>query len=191
MPRLIGLYSPAPQSGKSSVAAYLTSYGYRTVSFASPLKAMVRSFLAHAGYTHDQMDDLFGPAKKEQILPELGVSPRHLLCTLGTEWGRECISPDVWLKCWQRNVKYYLDNDLPVVCDDVRFPNEAELIRKLGGELWMVTRPGVRRRGNHASEGSLDGYAYFDRRLSNAGSLMELYQAVRRVIDATTPQYTS
>jgi hypothetical protein len=191
MARLIGLYSPAPQSGKSSVASYLTSYGYRTVSFAGPLKAMVRSFLAHTGYTHDQVDELFGPSKKERIIPELGVSPRHLLCTIGTEWGRECISPDVWLKCWQRNVDYYLANDLPVICDDVRFANEAELVRELGGELWMVTRPGTTRRGNHASEGGLDNFPYFDRRLTNDGSLVELYQAVRRVIDATTPQLTS
>ena len=55
----------------------------------------------------------------------------------------------------------------------------------------MVTRPGVRRRGSHASEGSLDNFPYFDRRLTNDRSLVDLYQAVRRVIDATTPQYTS
>ena len=30
-----------------------------------------------------------------------------------------------------------------VAFDDVRFPNEAEMIRRLGGELWLVDRPGV------------------------------------------------
>jgi hypothetical protein len=191
MPRLIGLYSSAPQSGKSSIASYLSTYGYRTVSFASPLKAMVRSFLTHAGYTYDQVDDLLTPAQKERVIPELGVSPRHLLQTLGTEWGRECISPDVWVKCWKRNVKYYLTSDLPVICDDVRFPNEAEAIRELGGELWLVTRPGTRRHTSHASEGSLDDFPYFDRRLTNNGTLIDLYQSVRRVIDITTPELAS
>ena len=75
MPRLIGLYSSAPQSGKSSVASYLSTYGYRTVSFASPLKAMLRSFLTHAGYTYDQVDDMLTPANKEKAIPEFGVSP--------------------------------------------------------------------------------------------------------------------
>lgn len=191
MPRLIGLYSPAPQSGKSSVASYLSGYGYRTVSFAAPLKAMVRSFLVHAGYDPSDVDELFGPSRKERILPEFGVSPRHLLQTLGTEWGRDCIAPDVWLKCWRRNVQYYLSNDLPVICDDVRFANEANLVRELGGELWMITRPGARRRGEHASEGGLDDFPYFDRRLSNDGSLVDLYQAVRRVVELSTPQLTS
>lgn len=191
MPHLIGLYSSAPQSGKSSVAAYLSTYGYRTVSFASPLKAMVRSFLTHAGYTYDQVDDLLAASHKEKVIPEFGVSPRHLMQTLGTEWGRECVSPDVWLKCWSRNVKHYLGSDLPVICDDVRFPNEADLIRKLGGELWLVTRPGVKRNTSHASEGALDNFPYFDRRLVNSGTLVDLYQSVRRVIDATTPELAS
>jgi len=114
-----------------------------------------------------------------------------LLQTLGTEWGRECISPDVWVKCWKRNVKYYLTSDLPVICDDVRFPNEAEAIRELGGELWLVTRPGTRRHTSHASEGSLDDFPYFDRRLTNNGTLIDLYQSVRRVIDITTPELAS
>jgi hypothetical protein len=191
MPRLIGLYSSAPQSGNSSVASYLSTYGYRTVSFATPLKAMVRSFLVHAGYTYDQVDDLLTPNQKERILPELGVSPRQLMQTLGTEWGRDCVRPDVWLRCWERNVKYYLSSDLPVICDDVRYPNEADLIRKLGGELWLITRPGVRRTTSHASEGSLDDFPCFDRRLDNSGTLIDLYQSVRRLSDVTTPELAS
>jgi hypothetical protein len=169
----------------------LSTHGYRTVSFATPLKAMVRSFLVHAGYTYNQIDDLFKPTQKERVLPEFGVSPRHLMQTLGTEWGRECVRPDVWLRCWERNVDHYLSSHLSVVCDDVRYPNEADLIRELGGELWLITRPGTRRGTSHPSEGSLDDFPYFDRRLVNSGTLINLYQSVRDVADITTSEFVS
>ena len=39
-----------------------------------------------------------------------------------------------------------------VVITDVRFPNEADLILGLGGELVRVDRPGVRAGDQHASE---------------------------------------
>ena len=41
MQKIIGLYSPAPQSGKSTVASELEQRGYVTVPFAETLKLML------------------------------------------------------------------------------------------------------------------------------------------------------
>lgn len=169
MSNLIGLYSPAPQSGKTTVAnALAASQGFCRVAFADPLKAMTCRFLEGLGYREDQAQRLVH-VDKAVTIPELGVTARHLLQTLGTEWGRTCVAPDVWLKCWQAAAKRHPR----VVADDVRFPNEAQLIRDMGGQLWCIVRPGVEAATTHASEGGLAGWE-FDRVIVNDGTLREL-----------------
>ena len=177
-PRVIGLYSPAPQSGKTAVAYELQQRGYILVSFAGPLKRMLGVFLSSAGYGQEQIQSLLFE-KKEGRIPEFGVSARHMMQTLGTEWGRECISPNVWVDVWRNSVQKWLDGGLNVVVDDVRFPNEYHAIKAMpDSEMWYVTRerttpPTL----EHSSEGALDDHG-FDRRLINNSSLNDLYDQV-------------
>ncbi|MGA0848037.1 MAG: hypothetical protein ACO3PY_05475 [Pontimonas sp.] len=180
-PRLIGLYSPAPSSGKSTVASYLTEHGFYTVPFARPIKLMVRTFLIQLGYGPTEIDHYLDAGKKD-VIDGIRTTPRQLMQTLGTEWGRQCVHPQVWLMCWERLAQQKLDLGISVVCDDVRFPNEAALIRRLGGELWRIERPSTERGTSHASEGSLDDYPLFDRRLTNDGTLLRLYGQVQQIV---------
>ena len=170
--KLIGLYSPAPQSGKSTVASILTEHGYYNVPFAAPLKRMIRTFLTQLGYGPDAIDE-FLTTGKEKKLSGINCTTRHLLQTLGTEWGRTCVHPEVWLQCWQATTMRYLRSSTSIVVDDVRFPNEADLIRSLGGELWHIERPTAELLTEHASEGALADYS-FDRYLLNDSSLGDL-----------------
>jgi hypothetical protein len=169
MADLIGLYSPAPQSGKTTLAnALVTAWGYHRIAFADPLKAMAVQFLLSLGYRQDQAEQLVYVDKGAK-LPQLGVTVRHLLQTLGTEWGRTCIEPDVWLKCWGASAALHPR----VVADDVRFPNEAQLIKDLGGEVWLIVRPGLIDTSGHASEGSLADWP-FDRVIANDGTVEDM-----------------
>ena len=180
-PRVIGLYSPAPQSGKTSVAYALQENGYILVSFASPLKRMLGVFLSSAGYGQDRIESLLFEEKEARI-PEFGVSSRHLMQTLGTEWGRECIGPDVWVEVWQNSVQKWLDGGLNVVVDDMRFPNEWDAIKALDGECWYVTRPRTPKPDSeHASEGALENHG-FDHRLTNDSDLPSLHRQVRHLV---------
>lgn len=172
-PQLIGLYSPAPQSGKTTIAKVLQSHGYTLVPFAEPLKLMLAPLLSSLGYT-DLEVHRFLYEQKGECVPELGITPRAMLQTLGTEWGRTCISPDVWLKHWKVRVSKHER----VVVDDVRFVNEAELIRSMGGQVWLIHRPGVRRGTNHASEGGLDEWPYFSDCIYNGSTLEHLEQVI-------------
>jgi hypothetical protein len=178
IPQLIGLYSPAAQSGKTTVATTLGyTHGYTIVSFASPIKYVIANFLCQLGYAANQATYLT-TVDKEAMIPELGVSARHLMRTLGTEWGRECVCPDVWLKCWEVQCRKV---NGPIVVDDVRFPNEFDLVKKLGGRMWRIERPGVQRLTYHASEGGLDKYA-FDATLVNAGTVDDLDSTLRLML---------
>lgn len=173
---LIGLYSPAPQSGKTSVSRVLEQRGYIRVPFAETLKHMVYTLLIDMGYAPTQATRLLYDSK-EEVVRGLGVSTRHLLRTLGTEWGRECVAPDMWLRVWEARMKQF---DL-VVVDDIRFENEAELVRELGGEVWMVQRAGTVNTSTHASEGGLDAWPHFSQYIANNGTLEQLIHAVTAI----------
>jgi hypothetical protein len=177
MLKLIGLYSSAAQSGKSTVANYLRSRdGYDVVPFAQTLKEMALPMLIAMGYSEYQAHHLL-TENKEFVLP-IGVSVRHLLRTLGTEWGRSCIHPEVWLYCWRERIKY----SSYVIVDDVRFPNEANLVKELGGTIVRIVRPGVQVDTTHSSEGGLDTYEGFDCTLVNNGDLQQLYSLIDQVL---------
>ena len=181
-PRLIGLYSSAPASGKTTIANYLNNHGYRTISFASPLKTMVRVFLREFGLHHETIDQyLF--INKEYPIPEVGVSARHLCQTLGTEWGRACVHPEIWVNVWRRGVESSLKRGIDVVADDCRFPNEFRTIKELGGEIWRIERPGFVFSGSHVSEGALNHH-HFDHVVTNDANLTQLYAYVRSRISA-------
>lgn len=173
--RIIGLYSPAPQSGKTFTATVLAHQGFAPVSFAEPLKRMACEFLHNFGYREDEAAKLVW-VDKHRFIPEIGITARQLLQRLGTEFGRQQIADDVWIRCWEARVMRQGD----VVTDDVRFLNEAQAIKAGGGEMWKIIRPTAAHDGDHASEGSLDNWDQFDVVIDNDGSLEQL----RRKIDA-------
>jgi hypothetical protein len=180
---IIGIYSPAPQSGKTFAATVLAHHGFQPVSFAEPLKRMAVVFLTSFGYREDEALKLVW-VDKHKLIPEIGCTARRLLQTIGTEWGRQQISDEVWVDCWATRAGRYHN----VVTDDVRFLNEAEAVKAAGGQVWKIVRRSAVHDGQHVSEGGLDDWDGFDVVIDNDGSIEEF----RRKIDAclrsaTTP----
>jgi len=176
MQKIIGLYSPAPQSGKSTVAAHLKQQGYAVVPFAETLKLMLIPMLESLGYDKHGANYLVHQAK-QVVVQDAGVSVRHMLQTLGTEYGRQCIHPDIWVRCWKGRASRFD----AVVADDVRFPNEAKMIKLLGGEMWRIDRPDAANAFDHASEGSLNSYREFDRYITNDGTIEDLISKLQDI----------
>jgi|SRR5579883_2076446 len=141
---VIGFYGPAG-SGKSTAADILVaSYAFRLVSFSAPIKEAMKAI----GLTEEEIN---GSKKEHPTEKLLWRSPRYAMQTFGTEWGRNLIHPDIWIELWRRKVSSLPDN-IPVVCDDVRFPNEADAIHSLGGVIVRISRPTVTFQSNHPSE---------------------------------------
>jgi hypothetical protein len=178
MTRLIGLYSHAPGSGKSTVANM--TWDFKKISFASPMREFCANLLSALG--HDGVVLLRDRDKKEEKIAEIGVSPRQMMQTLGTEWGRSCIHPELWIMVAAGAVEQQQKLGRDVVIDDVRFPNEAEMVHRLGGELWLVDRPGVVYEGEHASEGALADVLP-DVVVNNSGSLEHLREVVAALLE--------
>lgn len=167
-PVLIGLASHAPECGKSTTAAILASLAYQRLPFATPVKELAVRFLTLLGVSEQEARRLAYIDKGETI-PQLGVTGRHILQTLGTDWGRNMIKPDVWIQAWKSQWQSFVRRGCLVVVDDVRFPEEANLITSLGGELWLIDRDGVPPCTTHESEGRLINYPGFTRIIHNSG----------------------
>jgi len=181
-PSLIGLYSPTPGCGKTTVASILSAFDYEILSFAQPIKEMTKVFLMSVGHPERVSDNLINNRKNDPILGS--VTTRHLLQTLGTEWGRECIYENIWVDVWENNLnnKKFNGKYKHFVVDDVRFKNEAEKIYSLGGHLWRIERPASKRRTWHKSEGGLNDWAHFHWTITNNGSLNDLDNQVIEAI---------
>lgn len=135
---LLGLVG-AKGCGKSALAHVLADrYGFQRMRLADTLKSILRS----VGLTHEQVD---GDDKEVPCSLLLGHTPRYAMQTLGTEWGRNCIGKDFWVQAFEHRIMQTLPTNphQRIVIDDIRFPNEAEMVARLGGYLWRIRRPEV------------------------------------------------
>jgi len=138
--RAIGL-SGFAGTGKTTAANYIESrYGFERRHIAEPLRAMLAVLLGRQGYGNADITDILEGSRKDGwVIPEIGRTSRHLQITLGTEWGRELVHPDLWSRTWARAVG---PRDR-AMNDSVRFPNEEISIKEdLGGITIMIQRPG-------------------------------------------------
>lgn len=154
MPTIIGIcgYKGA---GKSTVAKMLQRElpNSEVVRFAQPIKDMITALLKNY-YTEDTVKGFVDGEYKEVIIPEIGVSTRKLMQTLGTEWGRDIIDPDIWVKLLES--KLINSNKDYLLVDDLRTPNELDMLRKLGATIIKVHRE-ISNIDTHSSENYIDG----------------------------------
>ena len=177
MEKLIALTGVA-RSGKSTIAKELTKYGYTRSKFSQTLKNML---LQIPGVTEEMTE---GKLKElpQRILGDR--TPRDVMQTLGTEWGRDLVSNKIWLDAWQRSVAHLKY----VIVEDLRFPNEADLVKSLGGEIWSVTREGYDPDG-HSSETEMSKI-YPNIVIKNDGSKESLHAMLKGIVQDTPEAWT-
>lgn len=172
---LIGLCGVAG-CGKNTVASILAEHrGFKEFAFADPL------YEAVSVVTGMPVEWLKDRDNKEAVISWVGKSPRYLLQTLGTEWGRDTVKQSLWVDAAMQRTK----GVEKAVITDVRFNNEAAAIREAGGKVYLIVRPGWRclaaETASHPSEegisiGLIDGF------LSNSGDLDHLRTEVLAAI---------
>ena len=173
--KLIALYSSTPGCGKSTIARYLeTKHGYKRVSFADPMRAMLTGLYESVGLTPTRSMSLLNDKKDLDAPLPYSPTSRHLLRTLGTEWGRQCIGPAFWAEIWRRRASFMLELGSKVVCDDLRFPEELQAVADAGGITWKVQNGETADTVEHPSDGALDYVTDWDGLINNNASLHEL-----------------
>ena len=167
---IIGLCGAAG-SGKDTAASRLVLFhGFLRFAFADPI------YDAVSAITGLEIHELKDRSRKENCLGWISYSPRRLLQSLGTEWGRDMIHPEIWVMSLMQRVEGVQD----AVITDVRFSNEAEAILARGGEVWRVVGReasiGAEASG-HSSEGGVAD-KYISATITNGGSIDDLWAAV-------------
>lgn len=167
-PKIIG-FCGYPGSGKDVAAEFLVARGWQRVAFADPLRKMALAIDPWICDMHgrERLSDLvkLNGWLEVKKLPEV----RRLLQYIGTQAVREIIGPNTWVDIAVRS----MEPCRSVVITDVRFANEAEMIRRRGGLICWVQRDsaGDRRHNAHISE----QYPFtMDRAINNNGTLQEL-----------------
>jgi hypothetical protein len=150
--------------GKDSVANILINkYGYRNDSFANP----IRKFIALLTNSVNADETYQLDADKEEPIEWLGgISKRYMMQTLGTEWGRDLVHPEIWINALWRRVDVK-NASVPLVISDIRYEDEAQSVREKGGWVVHVCRPGLPQTDMHETESNLyikktDGIVYND-----------------------------
>ena len=180
MTKYIGLVGRA-RSGKDTVALHLIEkHGYTRVAFADrmrdaveALNPVIRIDADGLIYTLAQGLKMYGWEGLKTYSPDI----RGYLQRMGTEVGRYMFGEDFWVEQALRVSEAYER----VVFSDVRYPNEAERIRKEGGVLWRVEREGIEKSDEHTSE-SLIETIKVDSVVKNNGTIEELFAKVDKLM---------
>lgn len=148
-------------SGKDTFCDYT---GFRKIGFADALKYTCQDLTGH-DYTLRETKDM-------EIWP--GVTGRKVLETIGAVM--RSLNENYWVDIvidqtfWSNNV----------VIPDVRYENEIERIRSLGGKIIRINRPGCQRTGHESDNwDKLD----VDYEIDNSGTLDEFHEKIKECID--------
>lgn len=157
------------QNGKSTACNVLIEKGYEVLNFADPLKeigaelAGAPLFECYDEKSKEAQRSMFVYVEDIKLLMERNNLPfpnvlnninvlefqslRRLLQWVGSELFREADK-----NFWINKLTDKMIVGKKYVIGDVRFPNEAEAIRRRGGSIVLVKRPGIVSTDTHASE---------------------------------------
>jgi hypothetical protein len=191
---LIGLGNYA-RVGKDAVASVLVQeHGFTRVAFADALKELALK-ADPLIYSNAMVNVATGRGHLKQVVHANGwenaknqfPEVRKFLQNLGVA-AREVMGENVWVDAAfagfnQHGPEGRFLGESDVVVTDVRFPNEFERIKDLGGKLVKVSRPGYGPANQHVSETALEDFEW-DYELQNNGTLDDLPAKVASMLEA-------
>ncbi|UOG75628.1 hypothetical protein MTX78_03320 [Hymenobacter tibetensis] len=167
-------------SGKDTVARLIQELQperqWQIRSVGEPIKAVC------AALAGEDTLPYYSQEGKTELLPPFGRTRGEMLQQVGLalrQW-----EPDIWVQAFFSQLP---PNQFTLI-PDVRFPNEANLIRSRGGLMLRVEGDPLHQRGdgtrddNHPSETALDDYPHFAATIYNTGSYTDLEQQVRNLL---------
>jgi hypothetical protein len=129
----------ATGTGKTTLARRLVrDHDFVDFHVGRPLKDMLRVL----GLSEEDVNGSSEQRARPQMLLG-GKSARYALSTLGTDWGRNMITPQLWPNAVKLRVHNHLNgaNPAPVVIDDLRFPDDWAIVKQFHGLILTIRRP--------------------------------------------------
>lgn len=181
---LIGLMG-VKGSGKSTCARYLVeNYNFTEKSFADCLKKACQEIFLLSD------EQINGSKKEEPDSRWFNCSPRKMLQFVGTDLlrdGLETIMPGIKNDVFINHFKLWYENEIKenpnaqIVVSDIRFQNEANFIKSLGGIIIKIERSSCEQSDTHVSEVEQRDIEIFDHFIHNNSSFDELFEQVNTI----------
>tara|TARA_B100000497_G_scaffold5869_1_gene5823 strand:+ start:2375 stop:2941 length:567 start_codon:yes stop_codon:yes gene_type:complete len=135
----------AKRSGKDILANHIVNkYGYTRLSFAEPLKELVKLIF---NFSDEQVGLIDGDNEEKDTIDERwGISPRKALQFIGTEVLQHKIQeliPNIGRDYFANILLSKIENDKTYVISDLRFIHEYEKIKHLDIDIIKVIRPSL------------------------------------------------
>lgn len=175
---LIGL-SGLKGSGKDTVADVLVEeFGWVKVGMSDALHEYlsVLNPRIDGTFTYNDLVNEYGYVEAKTN-PEV----RRLLQVFGTDIFRDMVDENFWVNKTREKVQGFLDRGIDVVVTGIRFPNEADMIKTLGGALVEVIRSSDMK-DTHPSENQM-GDIPMNWYVLNTGSLEMLKFQARGLVE--------
>lgn len=167
-------------AGKDAAGQYLVeNHGFTRLSFADPLKDSAAA--CWPGVTKDDWNEWKNDSHVHvQIIQEhqgvdmvvASVTAREFLQRYGTEAHRDVFGQNFWINFMEEQLS--LGAEPRYVITDARFENEILLLKKYGGTIIYLDRPGMDMADQHASETSVPE-ELIDVTIPNNSTLEALY----------------
>lgn len=136
-------------SGKDTFANYLVNnYGYKKFSFASATKDVLavifgweRTLLEGDTIESRTFRETIDPWWASKLsIPDL--TPRKMLQMIGTDLFRKHFNDNIWINIVEKKIIQLTNSDLTsrIIVSDCRFPNEIEMLKRLGAKLIHIQR---------------------------------------------------
>lgn len=187
LPNLIGI-TGFKRCGKDTTGLYLiNNHNYIKYSFAGALKAACSEIFM---FDYEQTEG----SKKEDFDERWNINPRKVFQRFGTEIFRDSLEqffPEMkhlknnfWIyrfKIWYQE-QIRKNPNVRIVVTDVRFQNEADIIKELGGIIIKVSRKNIMSDDKHASEiNILNIKADYD--IKNDSSIEDYYKNLKSILN--------
>ncbi len=145
LPIVIGLVGKSGAGKDKFYWQVLSQFSYVRLAFADPVRVFASIMLlkAYDNVSNDTKELLriFPFIYQEVFSPEKSGLSRTLQQYLGTNIARE-YDKDYWINTMRPIVEKYLENNIRIVFTDVRFENEANFVKSIGGKLIRITGKG-------------------------------------------------
>ncbi len=199
---VIGLLGAAG-AGKDTIGDILfDEFGFIRTHFGDPLYTEIEAafrvpeLILRARKTKEEDTELLAVERSKDVVfvqrmidagHDINIprSPRWILQRWGTEY-RRADNPDYWVEKTEARIKTLGEQGVRGVTNtSVRFANELDLIRRLGGHSWLVLRAGARSADDGYASEQLWRHAKADLVIDNNGSIENLRRRVMDIVYTT------
>ncbi len=187
-------------SDYNNLVTFPNQYVIGAEAFAGPIKSMVAMLLDYFGKgavsDYEKLKPYIDGEFKEEIIEDIGASPRTLMQTLGTEWGRDMINEDIWVNSMLARLQGYNAakehgyKGAYVFITDCRYDNEARALKSKGIPIVEILRESKAPVASHKSEDGISG-EFINFTLVNDREEIDLAGALEYTLKDYLPEWPS